>query len=373
MPQASAERVDPNPDRDSLRGGVQQPGNLQSPLEKPSPLLPCRPTKASDQHNAPILAFGQFAEDESKKRRENAMRHQEELKQQMEENKIRKEKEREQIRILEEKNERVIEECPLMKQQYPGQRRRPKEKFKEKLEMESCCNEPETHRQEEEKRASDQHDAPILAFGQFAEEESKKRRENAMRHKEDLEQQIKDNEERKMRKKEEELRSVAKMMGYNHNPWGPSRGDTRIKGENPLDPNLLQHQNSLRGGVQQPGNLQSPLEKPSPLLPGRPTKASDQHNAPIVAFGQFAEEESKKRRENALRHQEELKQQMEENKIRKEKEREQIRILEEKNERVMEECPLMKQQYPGQRRRTKEKCKDWGLDEGHLVLPHPNA
>ncbi|XP_071341370.1 centrosome and spindle pole-associated protein 1 [Trachinotus anak] len=91
---------------------------------------------------------------------------------------------------------------------------------------------------------------------------------------------------------------------------------------NPLDPNLPHYQNDLPEWVQQSGNIQSPPQKPPPLIPSHCTEAAGQYRASPLDVGEFPVDKSKQRRENALSYQEALRQQIKERAERKRREKE---------------------------------------------------
>ncbi|XP_074478579.1 centrosome and spindle pole-associated protein 1 isoform X2 [Sebastes fasciatus] len=91
---------------------------------------------------------------------------------------------------------------------------------------------------------------------------------------------------------------------------------------NPLDPNLPYNKNDLPGGVRQSGHFHSPLQRPPTPRPGGRTKATDQHQAPPLDFGELLADNSKQRRETALSYKEELRKQIKEREEHKRKAKE---------------------------------------------------
>ncbi|XP_022062182.2 centrosome and spindle pole associated protein 1 isoform X2 [Acanthochromis polyacanthus] len=174
--------------------------------------------------------------------------------------------------------------------------------------------------------------ASPLAFDELHEDKSKQRRESVLSYQEALRQQIRENEERKRREKDEEMRYDAKkeaeMMAYN--PWGRSGGGAPIK--------------------DQKGNLVSDLHqmhKTNEKSNKNPVDARV-----LLSHRLSGSDDPPQELHMQHKHQEALKRQIEERKRNQAEERERIRIGEEEEEkRLARQRAHIQQEYEDEQKK----------------------
>ncbi|XP_023131916.3 centrosome and spindle pole-associated protein 1 [Amphiprion ocellaris] len=184
-------------------------------------------------------------------------------------------------------------------------------------------------------KATRQCTASPLAFDELHEDKSRQRRESILSYQEALKQQIRENEERKRREKEEGMRYDAKieaeMTAYN--PWGRSGGGAPIKDQKGnLVSDLHQMHRSNEKSNKNPIDARVPL---SHRLSGSNDPPQELHTQD--------------------KYKEALKRQIEERKRNQAEERERIRIEEEKEEkRLVRQRAHIQQEYEDEQKKQKK-------------------
>ncbi|XP_008301077.1 centrosome and spindle pole-associated protein 1, partial [Stegastes partitus] len=186
-------------------------------------------------------------------------------------------------------------------------------------------------------KATRRYTAPPSAFEELHEDKSKQKRERVLSYQEALRQQIKENEERKRREKEEQMRYDARieaeMMAYD--PWGRSGGGAPIKDQKG---NLVSDLNQMHRSNEK--SNRNPTEARTPFS-HQPSGSTD-HTPPQQFYMQD-------------KYQEALKQQIEDKKRKQAEERECMRIEEEKEEqRLAKQRANIQQEYEAEQKKQKK-------------------
>uniref|UniRef100_A0AAQ4NVL5 Centrosome and spindle pole associated protein 1 n=1 Tax=Gasterosteus aculeatus aculeatus TaxID=481459 RepID=A0AAQ4NVL5_GASAC len=207
--------------------------------------------------------------------------------------------------------------------------------------------------------ATDQPIVPPYAVGELPADNSQWRRQKALSHQEALRQQIIERQELKRRETEENHRYDAKieaeMMAYN--PWGRCGGGASIKdGQGNLISDLNQmhrtNEESCRNPVSRRSrhtqsflmtNGHTPVDKGRAPLSHRLPDGSQSGSDVVLGFSDQREQLN-----------EDLKQQIEDNKQRQREEKERLRIKEEKEDKMLaDQRARIQQRYDEEQRKEK--------------------
>ncbi|XP_042366848.1 centrosome and spindle pole-associated protein 1 [Plectropomus leopardus] len=207
---------------------------------------------------------------------------------------------------------------------------------------------------------TDQHRAYPLDVREPPADESKRRRENALSYQEALRQQIREREERKRREKDEKERYDAKieaeMMAYN--PWGRSGGGAPIKDQKGnLVSDLSQMHRTNEESYRNPGSRNSGQTQNFLMRNGHTPKVEAMTSLSHQPTG-FNDQPTPQQLHMQDRYKEDLRQQIEQNKLKQAEETERKRIEEEKEEkRLADQRAHIQREYEEEQSKQKKKIE----------------
>ncbi|XP_075069710.1 centrosome and spindle pole-associated protein 1 isoform X2 [Mixophyes fleayi] len=212
------------------------------------------------------------------------------------------------------------------------------------------------------------------SLGVFPDEKPRQTRENILSYQDDLQQQIRETNERRRREKEEQERLEAKLEAEikNYNPWGKGGGGAPLKDSKGNLITDLKRMHKLNEDV-----YQNPEEKRTVLAMDTSLADNSTHTGKIQGFA-FANNSQLARASvvsptEQQAHQKDsyknfLRQQMEEKRRKEDEERERVRLEEEKEEkRLAEQRAKLQQEFIEERNKKKLKEEEQHQQNEELV------